>query len=49
VALACVWVHWNANDADAVLANNRDAARGASRAAMRRAESERNSRYTPRR
>jgi 5,6,7,8-tetrahydromethanopterin hydro-lyase len=35
VAIACAWVHWDANDADAVFANNRDATLGAARGAMR--------------
>ncbi len=34
VAIACVWVHWDAGDADAVFASNRDAALAAARAAM---------------
>jgi 5,6,7,8-tetrahydromethanopterin hydro-lyase len=60
VAIACVWVHWDANDADAVFANNRDAALAAARAAVRQdrislealrlaLESQGNSFYTPRR
>lgn len=60
VAIACVWVHWDANDADAVFANNRDAALAAARAAVRRErigldelrqalESQGESFYTPRR
>ena len=59
VAIACVWVHWNANDADAVF-NNRKAALGTARAAVRgerisldqlrqALESQGNSFYTPRR
>jgi 5,6,7,8-tetrahydromethanopterin hydro-lyase len=35
VAIACAWVHWDAGDADAVFANNRDATLAAARGAMR--------------
>ncbi|HET6156728.1 MAG TPA: formaldehyde-activating enzyme [Dongiaceae bacterium] len=34
LAIACAWVHWDVNDADAVFANNRDATLAAARAAM---------------
>lgn len=36
VAIACAWVHWDVNDADAVFANNRDATLAAARFATRR-------------
>ncbi len=60
VAIACVWVHWDANDADAVFASNRDAALAAARGAMRHdritleelrlaLETQGNAFYTPRR
>jgi 5,6,7,8-tetrahydromethanopterin hydro-lyase len=34
VAIACAWVHWDAADAEAVFASNRDATLMAARAAM---------------
>jgi 5,6,7,8-tetrahydromethanopterin hydro-lyase len=60
LAIACVWVHWDANDADAMFADNRDATLAAARAAgrtdrisldeLRQAlESQGNAFYTPRR
>jgi len=60
VAIACAWVHWDAGDADAVFANNRDATLAAARAAMRPSRisveelrealaSQGNAFYTPRR
>ena len=60
VAIACAWVHWDADDADAIFANNRDAALAAARMAMQPSrisldelrqalESQGNAFYTPRR
>ena len=60
VAIACAWVHWDAADADAIFANNRDAALAAARMAMQPSrisldelrqalESQGNAFYTPRR
>jgi formaldehyde-activating enzyme involved in methanogenesis len=60
VAIACAWVHWDSDDADAVFVNNRDAALAAARKAMQPSrisldelrqalENQGNAYYTPRR
>lgn len=60
VAIACAWVHWDAADADAIFANNREATLAAVRSAMQPSrisveelrqalETQGNAFYTPRR